>query len=288
MSNEYYRMLREYYSIDPTLVDGVGNTSFMYYRQYLYELIYSRFIFVDFPMTWDKDYFRQCLFNEGVISICNTDYGVLALRGGVSGINIYEKPTEMIISNPVLGSFTRRIGIDCEPVYFEYFQNGITSMENIVRRYAVLLAQTDASLNTTLINSRVAMTFTSKSDTALKTAKKMYDNVTRGVPALFMLTDKKDDELSTQPYFNNVKNTYVGNDILLTRQSIINDFCTHIGISNANTDKRERLIKDEVNANNEMTRTLINMWLETINDCFDRARQLFPELKVKCELRKMM
>lgn len=284
-STEFKRMLNDYFSVNPKEVNGINNMSFLYYRKLLYQIVYSRFNFVDFPKNWDKDYFRDVLFQEGVISICKTKLGVLALRGGYSGVNVYEKPTDMIIANPVLGGFTRTIGVDCTPLYFEYFNKNYSNIEMIIRRYALLLSQIEASFNTTLFNSRVAMMFTSSSKSALKTAQSLYDKVSQGEPALFMLEDNE-NELSTKPYFNNVKQSYIGNELLITRQTIINDFCTFIGINNANTQKRERLNTDEVNANNEMTYTLVNLWIDNMNECFDRARELFPEIKTRVELNR--
>ncbi len=68
-------------------------------------------------------------------------------------------------------------------------------------------------------------------------------------------------------YFLNVKNTYIGNDLLLTKRSIMNEFLTEIGINNANTDKRERLNSDEVNANNSEVRCTIVRFIDTLNEC---------------------
>ena len=50
---------------------------------------------------------------------------------------------------------------------------------------------------------------------------------------------------------------------------------TEIGIPNANTDKRERLISSEVNANNVETATRCELWLETIRKELDKANSMF-------------
>lgn len=288
IDEQYRRMLEDAFSVNPKEVDGINNLSYFFYREYIYQMIYSRFIFKGFPSSWDLDYFREVLFKEGIISVCETDVGVLALRGGYSGVNIYNKPTEMIISNPVLGSFTRKIGIDCMPVYFNYSNTEYPSMESIVKRYALLLAQIDASLNVTLINSRVAMAFTSSNKQVVTTAKKMYDKVSSGTPAVFAVLeeDKTGNGLTSQPFFNNVKNTYVGVDIYVTKQSILNELYTLIGIKNANTQKKERLVKDEVNSNNVATYTLIDLWKDNLQDCFNRVNDIFPNINVTVEIRR--
>lgn len=286
-NQQFNKLVENYYSINPREVSGTRNQSYYYYRRKLYQMIYSRFKFKNLPKNWDIDYIRDNLFQRGVMCVTHTELGVLCLRGSYNGLNVYEKPTEMMISNPVLGTLQRKIGVDCEPVYFEYFNQSYDTMENIVNRYALLLAQIDASINTTLINSRVAHVFTSSSKNALKSMKKAYDEVTGGSPSIFMLNNGEEYDVKTAPYFNNVKNTYIANDILLTKQTIVNEFCTEIGLNNANTDKRERLIVDEVNANNEYTYTMINMWIDTLNACFKRCTKLFPQIgNITVELAK--
>ena len=52
-------------------------------------------------------------------------------------------------------------------------------------------------------------------------------------------------------------------------------FDTEIGIPNANTDKRERLIQDEVNANNIETYSKCAMWLENLQDACKRVNDMF-------------
>lgn len=283
----FNRLMNDFYSIEPKSVQGTRNLSYQHYRRKLYQLIYSRFDFQNVPENWDIDYIRDVLFQEGVMSICKTDLGVLCLRGGYYGINVYEKPTNMTIANPILGTLERTIGVDCEPLYFEYMNTSYMSMESIVKRYALLLAQIDCTLNVSLMNSRVSHFFTAKDKNTLKSMQQAYDKVSNGEPSIFMIRDGDYGDIESKPYFNNVKNTYIGNDIIITKQSIINEFCTEIGLNNANTDKRERLNTDEVNANNEQIYTLLEMWVDTINSCFERASAIFPEIgTVTCKIRE--
>jgi hypothetical protein len=82
-----------------------------------------------------------------------------------------------------------------------------------------------------------------------------------------------------------VKETYVANDLQLLKQSIIDEFLTEIGLNNANTSKRERLIVDEVNANNNEIKANVQHWLDNINDGLSRANSLFG-LSLSVSLRK--
>ena len=73
----------------------------------------------------------------------------------------------------------------------------------------------------------------------------------------------------------NVRNVYVTSDILNDMQTLENQFNTAVGIPNANTSKRERLITDEVNANNVDTAAKISLWLETMDRDIKRVNDMF-------------
>ena len=96
---------------------------------------------------------------------------------------------------------------------------------------------------------------------------------------------KKDDLTQDDIYYNHVKETYIANDVQLLKQSIKNEFLTEIGLNNANTDKRERLITDEVNANNEEIRANVQHWIDSIREGMRRANELF-DLNLTIDLRK--
>ena len=53
---------------------------------------------------------------------------------------------------------------------------------------------------------------------------------------------------------------------------------TFVGINNSNSEKRERLITDEVNSNNQEVKTYIAEWNENLKDCCDKVVKMFPEL----------
>ena len=52
-------------------------------------------------------------------------------------------------------------------------------------------------------------------------------------------------------------------------------FCTDIGIPNSNTEKRERLVVEEVNANNVETRTRCELWLESLKESARKTNDMF-------------
>ena len=67
-------------------------------------------------------------------------------------------------------------------------------------------------------------------------------------------------------FTQDLKGNYIAGQILEDMKQWEDRFNTDIGIPNANTQKKERLITDEVNANNVDTRTKSDLWLATMRE----------------------
>lgn len=257
----------------PNTVEGLNNTSYFYYYKKLYRMIYSIYEFT-IPDTWDKDYMIEHIFLKAPLCVTDTEYGVLPLECAYNGINVFGKPTRFQINNPVLRELINGvIGVDGVMLHIGTFNNGYESLDDLITRYAVMLSEVDASMQTTLMNSRVAHVFSATSTTQLKALQKLYDKITRGEPAVFLR--KTPDESADHVLFNNVKNSFIGIELQDFKRGVINEFLSEIGINNSNTNKKERLITDEVNSNNSELSANIYKWFDNIKRCFDDANAMF-------------
>lgn len=263
-------LIHQFFAKKPKDVDGVANTSNLYYRDYLLKKILSRFEFGNLPTFWDTDYFLEVLFLEGKVCITDTAMGILPFKCGTTGIGVFEQPTECIIANPVLGSFRRTIDVDCALLKLQYNYQGLGWMIN---RYSTLLAMCDSGIAVNLMNSKAAYIFKAGSKAQAETIKKMYDDITCGQPAVFV---GENGALNQENVFRMpVKENFVADDIQILKRKILNEFLTEIGINNTNLDKRERLTDDEVNANNDEVTANIQHWYDNISDGINRANKLY-------------
>ena len=261
---------------NPKDVHGTTNSSFAFYYRQLYMKIFSVYKFNDLPPIQDKDFLQETIFRKGVM-VCftprNSAFPIL-MNGSPTGYNMFYHPSQFIVANPALGDYTLTMGVDSELLDLGHVNGDFYSFEPLVVRYASLLASIDGSLNMTLMNSRVAQVFTSDSNATLKTMQKIYDDVSEGKPAVFLAKGLRDD-VEMKPYFNNVKNTYIGTELLQDRQTIMNQFLTEIGINNANTQKRERLITAEADSNQGEVKAIVDEVLDRMNICFDKINAMF-------------
>ena len=266
--NGFTDLVKGFFHNNPKSLNDMTNNSFFYYQFQLMTKLKSVLTVDGYPSNWNIDNMWDVLLTNGYIPIIKTDIGTLALEGGFYGQNMYYMPTNVLVNNPVLRTLDEKIGEKGELLYINYEYNKFQGVMSLINRYAVLLANIDCSLNVSLFNSRVAHVFEAETDAQVKSLQKMYDDVSRGNPAVFLKKGMKSlNKNNDSGYFLNVKNTYIGNDLLLTKRSIMNEFLTEIGINNANTDKRERLNSDEVNANNSEVRCTIVRFIDSLNEC---------------------
>lgn len=245
-----------------------------YFKKYLFEKIISVYDW-KIPETWDKDYFLYSLYAFGYVAVINTEkFGVIPQFGSLGGYNVFYRPTYVMISNPLLPTIKANIGIDCEIIKL---QPDYSSVMDIVNYYADMMALCSQSVSINLMNTHTAVIFPAKNKAQAEAYKKMVDKVASGEQAVVLDKDLFDDtgKPTWTPYETNVNNLYISDKILADMRKIESRFDTEIGIPNANTDKRERLITDEVNSNNADTGLRAGMWLNELKDGCKKVETMF-------------
>jgi len=240
------------------------------------------------PDEWDEDYFKYVLFGMGYIPVLYTnEFGVIPQYGTAGGYNQFFEPDFVIISNELLPDESSRelkIGRDCEVVRLAPDWGGAG---DLIGFYAAKMALCSQSIDINLINSKVAFVFGAKSKAQAEAFKKMYQDIASGEPAVVI--DKslfsEEGEAQWQLFSQNLKNTYLVSDIVSDMRKIEEEFDTKIGIPNANTDKRERLNTDEVNANNVETSIIAEGWLNSIRSGFEKIKKLYPGVNCSVDWR---
>lgn len=273
--------------INPSTVHASNTALSGFFQRYLMLKLFSRYDFT-LPEAWDADYFRYVLFTLGFIGVMNTDkYGVICQHGTVSGYNIYYRPTRLLVTNPAMRrSYDLTIGEDCSIIKLSPDWRGAY---DLVQMYADQMAVCMESFGVNAINSKFAFVFAADNKNMAETMKKMFDQIGSGNPAAFVWDKQLFDDEGTprwQLFTNNLKQNYVGNDLLQSLTTIEHKFNTLIGFNNANTEKKERMITDEVQANNEETKALCNLWLEEMQDSMKKANNMFG-LNLSVKLREV-
>lgn len=248
----------------------------LFFDRYLFQKLFSVYDFT-IPEGWDPDYFRYTLFVMGYTIVFNTDrFGVINNHGALYGRNVYYRPTRAIVTNPALrgSSAQLQIGKDCQLIKMAPDYRGAY---DVVSTFSDLMAQILEGMATNMINTKLAYVFMSDNKAAAESFKVMYSDIASGQPAVF--PDKRLFDADGNPkwvQFNqNLKNTFLGNDMLTFMAGIESMFLTFIGIDNVNYEKRERLTNDEVNANNQNTKAIARVWLESMQESMKKVNDMF-------------
>lgn len=270
-------MLGEFFSTKPKNVDP-NSTTYFYYIRALFRKAMSIYEFKGMPDNWDYDYFVSVLLSQGFITVTDTPLGILPLRCGVSGINVFNHPNRVIIANPVIGNLERDIDEDCTLIKISYDYRGIM---DIVYKYASMLADCDSSINVNLMNSKVTFIGLVETKQQAESMKLMYDMITKGSPAVFV----KGSQINSDTIlYNHVKENFVAGEIQILKRKIMSEFLTEIGVNNANTDKRERLTDNEVEANDSEIQLNAGYWLDNIKEGLEKTNKMF-DLNLSVELK---
>lgn len=264
----------DFFNLQPSQVKGRANTAVEYHKRYLYNKIYSLFDFT-IPKEWDLNWFRFWLFRYGSIAVLYTkEFGWVAQPYGVTELNVYYNPKKILVNNQFISNKTGIVDVNCGIVHLfdDFF-----GIDDLVTKYAEMLAQIDKDININLMNANVSLVYEAESKKEADAIKEAYGTATTGKPLVTINRDLMNSKKLTS--LIDVGANYIVDKLLNARRTIINAFLTEVGINNANAEKKERLITSEVNANNDETESIVSVMYGNIKASMERINTI-SELKL--------
>lgn len=232
------------------------------YLQRMKKICLSMFDWVNLPSSMNARFLEMCLFYNGQAAMFYDDemgfINSMAADGGY--INLYGLPTEIQCYSY---RFNQRRSLYMTDTGEEKGKECILVMNNFERvptasaitlfAYRLAEAQRTADVNIKAQRTPVLITTDQKQ---YFTLKKMYDEYDGNSPAIFA-----DKNLITADAMKALKTEapFIASDIMEYKKEIWNEFLTFMGLQNLN-EKKERLISNEVDSNNE----LINLNLQAL------------------------
>lgn len=273
----YYNINLATSAKSPSTVHCTNTQLVGFYARYLLQKLISVFEWKGIPDYWSTDYFLYNLYLFGYVVVFNTDrFGVIPQYCSLAGLNVFYRPTNAIVSNPLIrvGTNDLVIGRNCELVRVTPDYRGFV---DLIGTYADAMALCMESAAVSLVNSKNAYIFKAKDKTTAESFKKMYDEINAGNPAVVIDKLMADDNSGNGwDMFNNaVGQNYITSNLLNDFRTIENMFCTEIGISNTNTQKKERMITYEVLANRDETYTNAKLWLSCLRESLQKVNKMF-------------
>ena len=263
-------------------------TNFEFYFKWLTNKVMSCFIISDDEKTErtrsvNLDYLKMNLLLNGCISVTDFKEKLYACIGNLGGEpDEYYIPKQFIIANPILGSKTVRNGENGIVIYntkvdrFVYTGASFVfaaGLYDLIEQTATLLADNIISINCSQINARITTFFTADSEAQAAagelTLKKMY----AGKPYMILKTDLLEkinvNPVNTQAAGQNIT------ELVELHNYIVANFFQSIGIKSNNVMKRERLIQDEIESQDDFLQVSILEILSSWQEGFDKVNELY-------------
>lgn len=267
----------------PNSIHTFDNATTRFFERCLYQRFCSIWKW-EIPNTWQKPFFEWVLYMGGyAIIFKEQDYGVIPMFGSFTGWNVFYYPTKCYVHTNIINRDNMQIGEDCEILKLSPDFYGI---EDLIHYYAEKLALASQAIDMNLMNSKLAAVFAANNKGEAETIKAVLDKIYSGNPAAVYEPHGKERGAS-EPWsvFNrDIKSGFITPELLDVYRSIFAEFDTEIGIPNANTQKRERLIVDEVNQNNAETMSRVKVFEQTMKRDIEKVKTLYPDLTLSVNL----
>ena len=203
-----------------------------------------------------------CLFFE------DPEYGLMCLPcNGVGQQNVYG---EYVRYRAVGYNYTREVNAD-ECVLIENNKLRMPT-EKAVFYFVARLYELVRTMDVNVQQLKLQSIFTASDKNAL-TVKKIIDEIEKNNWAIVTDPTVIDANEIVQAIQTGVK--CLTPELTDRYNAVMNEALTYFGINNSNTDKRERLITDEANANNQLIDSCAEMFLEARQRAVDEINAKF-------------
>lgn len=257
-----------------------NNATFFDYYYRLKELAINQFEWINLPPTCDARFLELILFEFGYALFFqdHLNKGFFTLQCTLEGpLNMYRVPIRRRAYD--ITGFNQQ----CDD------QDSVIIWNNYLRQPTALSIQLFAERLTNIqraidvnINGQKTPLLLYGTEAQQKTLKAVYDKYDGNYPVIF--GDKHLQENPLTCIKTDVPERYP--QLMIAKNMIWNEALTFLGIDNANIDKKERLITDEVESNEELLRAQRFTMLNARKDACKWINELFAdELEAEVDVR---
>lgn len=245
--------------------------SLVSYYKWLKLLCMGMFEWQGLPETINIEYLEETLFTKGRLLFFKDDVlGCLALSCIPDGhLNVYGEPVSFSINVP--GYRSKESLNRFNSVLIKNNQLSEPSMYSI-GEFAGRLSETERTIDINIKAQKTPIIMAVTSDKALLTLKNAYRQYEEGQPVLFV--DSNQISMDTLKALK-TDAPYIVDKLDTHKMNLWNEALTFMGINNTNTEKKERLITNEVDANEQLVKMSANVMLKTRQQAADLINKMF-------------
>lgn len=224
------------------------------------------------PNNINEKWIEKFLYHEGSCMFFKHDtLGFMVAKcTDFGGLNPYDEPVELIpvatnTSVEIGGSYV--IGENCVLIRNN---DDMIPTSTTMKLYAYKLTQIDRTIDVNIKAQKtpILIKCTEKQRLTLQNVYRQYDE---NMPVIFGSKDLDMSEIGVL----NTSAPIVFDKLEIQKHNIWNECMSFLGINNANQDKRERLVDDEVEANNEQVQMFAHIMLKSRQRACEEINKLF-------------
>lgn len=249
----------------------INNRTFIDYLDRLRMLATSLFTWKgldDVAGTGASRFLEQSLYENGRACFVKDDeLGFLALKVNPSDkLNVYNLPIKVMAWS--IG-YNKQYDFD-DVVYIMNNELEKPTMQSL-ELFAMRLYETERTIDVNLQAQKTPILIEGDTKTIL-TLKNVYMQYSGNTPFIF---GNKQFDISNKLNVLKTDAPYLIDKLDVHKHQIFNDALTVLGIDNANTDKKERLITNEVESNEQLVKYYLNCWYKTRKKACDEINEKF-------------
>ena len=263
--------------------DYLNNSTYTDYYFRLWLLATSVFEWENLPNGIDEKWIERFLFTEGkCIFYKDKNKGYMVAKCTTNGtLNPYDEPTHLM---PVATNYDydgSPLENDVECVIIRN-NDLMLPTSYTIRLFAHRLTNITRAIDVN-VNAQKTPYIVTGTDKQIKSVKSAYKQIDDNKPVL--VVDSNFDTSSAIAVLN-TNAPVVFDKLECQKHQIWNECMTFLGVANANQDKKERLVANEVEANNEMTSLSASMLLKSRERAVKKINEIWGT-KINVKLRDL-
>jgi hypothetical protein len=249
----------------------------MYYNR-LKDYALSMFEWNGLPDTVSERFLEIVMYRDGrTVFFKDPTLGFMTLPVTIgSSINAYEDPTKYIAYSV---NYNQR-ELDPNEAVVIYNNYSRTAMRPIIEQFARRLAHVERAMDVNIQATKTPVLLLADESQRL-TMLNAYQQYNGNEP--FIFGNKTGFDKDAFRVLKTDAPLYV-DKLMQYRHDLWNSAMTFLGIGNAKQDKRERLVSDEVAANDEQIQSSRFVWLQSRQDACKQINEMFG-LNVSCDFK---
>ncbi len=264
----------------------IPDEKLQFYRDKLRREVSNLFEWTGLPEEIPVDYLERALIEGGRVMFFYDDrsYGYMAFKAGIRGFNLYNQPTKAFATTPndlglpthyertIVHKYDENLGKENSCVLINNMYHG-ESLNKIIDHYSYRLALIQQAFDTNALWQNIPVIFSTDNQELKLSVEKLFAEIMEGKP--WVLLDK-----SLLAKENGVQSDVLDIPFLLdklydAKNEVYNEFKMTIGVNAPAVEKKERVLVDEVNSNEQYLETCLQIMLSQRKIACEEIKKVF-------------